>query len=415
MALLPAARRFAMGVSRVPDFRVDVVGAEFVDTSGPMPRRPLDLDALRRYAVARSLFAPTTLPRALERLGFVQADPIRAPARAQDLTLRPRVKGYRAGDLERRYARLAVEEDCLVNYGFVARSLLPMLHPRTPKHPWDAAQRARADEVLAFVRARGDTHPRDVQSAFDHGRATTWFGGSLSAGTQLLDGMHYRGMLRVVRREAGTRVYAAIDHPPVDDGADARLARARALLELVVQKYAPLPSASLGYLAGLMRYGAPDLHNEIRRAVAALREELPQAEVDGTTWLWVPGEDPAAGRWRVDPEKARLLAPFDPVVWDRRRFELLWGWAYRFEAYTPAEKRTMGHYALPLLWGDRVVGWGTTAWSEDRASLQATIGWADRGWAKEAALHAAVREDLVDLAAFLDLPEGTVRWRRGRA
>jgi uncharacterized protein YcaQ len=56
-----------------------------------------------------------------------------------------------------------------------------------------------------------------------------------------------------------------------------------------------------------------------------------------------------------------LLAPFDPVVWDRRRFELLWGWAYRFEAYTPVAKRKLGYYALPLLWGDRVVGWANVS------------------------------------------------------
>src|SRR5262249_7315780 len=77
---------------------------------------PPTLDELRRYAVARTLFAPTTLLRAIEKLGFVQADPIRAPARAQDLILRHRVRNYRAGDLERRYARLAIEEDFFVNY-----------------------------------------------------------------------------------------------------------------------------------------------------------------------------------------------------------------------------------------------------------------------------------------------------------
>ena len=75
----------------------------------------ITLADLRRFAVAHSLFAPTTLERALRRLGFVQADPIRAPARAQDLTLRHRVKDYRAGDLERRYATLGVEEDFFVS------------------------------------------------------------------------------------------------------------------------------------------------------------------------------------------------------------------------------------------------------------------------------------------------------------
>ena len=76
---------------------------------------PITLAHLRRYAIARSLFKPTTLGRAIGKLGFVQADPIRAPARAQDLTLRHRVAGYRAGDLERRYPRLPLEEDFFVN------------------------------------------------------------------------------------------------------------------------------------------------------------------------------------------------------------------------------------------------------------------------------------------------------------
>ncbi len=78
---------------------------------------------LRRFAVARSLFAPTTLRGALARMGFVQADPIRAPARAQDLILRQRVKGYRAGNLEWRYESLGIEEDFFVNYGYVTRAV----------------------------------------------------------------------------------------------------------------------------------------------------------------------------------------------------------------------------------------------------------------------------------------------------
>src|SRR5262249_39247537 len=76
------------------------------------------LEQLRRYATARSLCEPTTLRRAIARLGFVQADPRRAPARAQDLILAQRVPGYRAGELERRYPRLAIEEAFFINYGF---------------------------------------------------------------------------------------------------------------------------------------------------------------------------------------------------------------------------------------------------------------------------------------------------------
>src|SRR6202034_382670 len=91
---------------------------------------PPTLEHLRRFAIARSLFKPTTLKRAIEKLGFVQADPIRAPARAQDLTLRHRVEGYRAGDLERLYPTLAIEEDFFVNYGFLPRTHHALMHPR---------------------------------------------------------------------------------------------------------------------------------------------------------------------------------------------------------------------------------------------------------------------------------------------
>src|SRR6187399_606720 len=153
---------------------------------------PPTLSDPRRYAIARSLFKPTTLFRAIAKLGFVQADPIRAPARAQDLTLRHRVRDYRAGDLERRYPRLAVEEDFFVNYGFLARSQQALMHPRKPLVPWSAATTRRAHELLAFVRERGPVHPREVDAFFAHGRVVNYWGGSSAATTHLLDAMHYR-------------------------------------------------------------------------------------------------------------------------------------------------------------------------------------------------------------------------------
>src|ERR1044071_518782 len=168
----------------------------------------LSLDDLRRYAISRSLFKPTTLLKAISRLGFVQADPIRAPARAQDLTLRHRVTNYRAGDLERRYPRLPIEEDFFVNYGFMPRELHALMHPRTARESWTKARWRKAHEILEFVREHGVVHPRAVDAHFAHGKVTNWFGGSSNASTQLLDGMHYRGLLRIARREGGIRLYA---------------------------------------------------------------------------------------------------------------------------------------------------------------------------------------------------------------
>ena len=105
----------------------------------------ITLDHIRRFAAARSLFPPTTLTRALHRMGFVQADPIRAPARAQDLILRHRVKNYHAGDLERRYPELGIEEDFFITYGFVTREVQALMHPRSETTvPADGAQPWRA-------------------------------------------------------------------------------------------------------------------------------------------------------------------------------------------------------------------------------------------------------------------------------
>src|SRR5436853_7726976 len=112
----------------------------------------MTLDDLRRFAVALSLFAPTTLKRALHKLSFVQADPIRAPATAQDLTLRHRVKGYRAGDLERRYASLGIEEDFFINYGFVTSTVFALMHPRATLSHWTPGRRRKVVALLEFVR-----------------------------------------------------------------------------------------------------------------------------------------------------------------------------------------------------------------------------------------------------------------------
>ncbi len=182
------------------------------------------------------------------------------------------------------------------------------------------------------------------------------WGGDLNASTHLLERLHYCGLLRVSRREAGTRVYQAIDHPPLDDSPATRLERAGQLLDLVVRLYAPLPAASLGYLCGLLRNGVPHLAVETRQVQEHAKSRYAHALVDGVLWFWPRGEEPMAARNSID-ERLRFLAPFDPVVWDRRRFQLFWGWEYKLEAYVPAHKRRMGHYAMPMLWGDQVLGW----------------------------------------------------------
>jgi uncharacterized protein len=371
------------------------------------------LDHLRRYAIARSLFKPTTLGRAIDKLGFVQADPIRAPARAQDLTLRHRVAGYRAGDLERRYPKLPLEEDFFVNYGYLPRAHHQLMHPRTPRTVWTAARAAQAAAVLEFVRGRGAVHPREVDAHFAHGKVTNWFGGSSNASTELLDVMHYRGLLRVARREGGTRVYAAREAAagtgavpaPLDESTAS--SRMDALVDVVVHKYAPLSASSLSQLVRQLRGGAPQWTAQRGEALTRAKQRLTHARVDGIDWYWPAVDRPASVRWSPD-ESVRLLTPFDPIVWDRRRFELLWGWAYRFEAYTPPAKRKLGYYALPLLWRDSVIGWANAALVGGKLEIE--TGFTAKR-AREAAYRRELEAEIERMSTFLGARVGKITAR----
>ena len=222
------------------------------------------------------------------------------------------------------------------------------------------------------------------------GTVTNYWGGSSNAATHLLDGLHYGGLLRVVRREGGIRIYGARTLSPGD--ATAR-GRADALIALAIDKYAPLPVASLGGLTTRLRNTVPALAKELTAALARAKGSLPRARVDGVDWIW-PEEAP---RPALEDERVRFLAPFDPVVWDRRRFEIFWGWAYRFEAYTPVKKRKHGYYALPLLWRDRVIGWANVA-ADGRAQFGFVTGKAPRDRAFTRELEA----ELVRMKTFLE-------------
>ena len=125
---------------------------------------------------------------------------------------------------------------------------------------------------------------------------------------------------------------------------------------MILSVYAPLPVQTLNQLVTASGYGGPHLTPQVRTAVKhAVTYELEAITLDGLKYVWPANE-------KIDDEvedRVRFLAPFDPVVWDRRRFEHLHGWIYRFEAYTPAAKRKMGYYALPMLWRDQVIGWAS--------------------------------------------------------
>ncbi len=180
-----------------------------------------------------------------------------------------------------------------------------------------------------------------------------------------------------------------------------RRACRRRIVDVVVHKYAPLSASTLGQLVGHLRGGAPQWTAQRGAALARAKQRLAHARVEGIDWYWPAADAPPSVRWRPD-ESVRLLTPFDPIVWDRRRFEIFWGWAYRFEAYVPAPKRKLGYYALPLLWHERMIGWGNVTASD--GGLRCAFGYTSGRAPRDAAFRAGLEAELARMRGFLGLP-----------
>lgn len=346
---------------------------------------------LRIAAVSQTLVAPGSLASAMRTLQFVQADPIRAPARAQDLILRHRVRNYRAGDLERAFQKLDVEETILYAYGFATRAVAELAHP----HAIEALDEP-SERVLAIVREHGPLHPSDMRRWLGRKRVVNAWGGQSLETTAILERLRRRGLVRVVRRDAGVRVYGLNERA---DGAAAVAVddRVRALIGVVAHILAPVLERTLSgiaaYLVGRVVRGGSS-HRAIMKAMLAdgvyVREKI-----DGLAYWRSPRKSV-----RAENESVRFLAPFDPIVWDRRRFEHIWKWQYRFEAYTPPAKRIRGYYALPLLWRSDVIGWANARVHD--ATLDVELGYvgtkpSDSAFARE------LRRELERLEHFLSL------------
>jgi hypothetical protein len=135
----------------------------------------------------------------------------------------------------------------------------------------------------------------------------------------------------------------------------------------------------------------------VRQVHAHAKSRYAHANVGGLLWFWPQGEQRVAPRYPVD-DRLRFLTPFDPVVWDRRRFQLFWGWEYKLEAYVPARQRRLGYYAMPMLWGEEVLGWANLKVVDGR--LQHELGFVGTR-PRSSAFRLALNEALQQMETFL--------------
>ncbi|HVS51025.1 MAG TPA: crosslink repair DNA glycosylase YcaQ family protein [Opitutaceae bacterium] len=307
---------------------------------------------------------------ALAHHGYIQIDPINVCGRMHDLILRNRVADYREGDLMRLLhggaaplgakARTAFEHhlphsDVLVAFPLEAwPHLLAAMRGRTRRAgAWSGwltpRERALAPQLLAEIAHRG---PLGSEDFADTRRAHRVVWGKSSLVKSTLQKLFFHGRLLVGQRVAHRRRYdlpervlpartLALPEPSAAD-----TARWLALLKLRQRRLATLKREELRVVEDTVQpvavAGCPPLF--------CLREDAPllaslAAERTGTGAALSPTET-----------FPRLLAPLDPLIYDRRVTAALWHFDYTWEAYTPPHKRVRGHYALPVLAGTELVG-----------------------------------------------------------
>jgi uncharacterized protein len=328
----------------------------------------LSLAAARRIALAATGFArkrPAVpargdLARTVDRLALHQIDSVNVLARAHYLPPFSRLGPYDRALLDRA-AWGPKRERSLFEYWGHEASLLPMsLHPllrwrmaraERGEIGWGhvrvfaGERRSEAEAVLERIRTEGPLAASD----FGAGRPGWW---EWSDSKRALEWLFWAGLVTTATRRGNfERVYdlpervlprAILDLPTPDE--------AEAQRRLIERSARALGIATAGDLRDYFRL-KPE---PAAAAIAALTEEgvLQPVRVEGwrqPAWLHRDARCPR----RIDAQA--LLAPFDPLVWERARTERLFGFRYRIEIYTPAEKRVHGYYVLPFLAGDRLV------------------------------------------------------------
>jgi uncharacterized protein YcaQ len=332
------------------------------------PPCPVARPQARRFLLrALALDAPhPDVAAALHHHGYVQIDPINVCGRMHDLILRPRVAGYREGDLMRHLHGAATPPPAAARTAFEHHLPDTGILVALPLEAWphlQAAMRARtrrsgawsgrltpreheiAPRLLDAIGERGPLCSADFD---DRRRAHRQVWGAASLVKSTLQKLFFHGRLLIAARDGNRRRYDLPGRvlPPATLAAPeptpAETARWLALLKLRQRRLAPLKRAELRLVddavAAVAVAGCPPLY--------CLRSDLPLLAATGGA----PPADPEAGRL------LRLLAPLDPLIYDRRVTAALWDFDYTWEVYTPPARRVRGYYALPILAGERLAG-----------------------------------------------------------
>jgi hypothetical protein len=299
---------------------------------------------------------------AIRRMGVLQIDTISVVARSPYLVLWSRLGDYDPAWLEQLLAEGKLfeywaHEACFIpveDYGLYRHRMLdtvPLGWKSGAK--WMEGNAEHVARVLEHIRIKGPTRAADFERV--DGKGGGWW--EWKPEKRSLEALFTAGKVMVARRQNFHRVYDLAERvlPGWDDSQAPSMDDVRRAFVLRAVK--ALGVAKAAWVPDYHRTRPPHL------APQALADEglLLRARVEGWKEPVFVHPDHAellasAAQGSLNPTVTTLLSPFDPIVWDRRRALELFGFDYRLECYTPAEKRQYGYFTLPVLRRGQLVG-----------------------------------------------------------
>lgn len=393
-----------------------------------MPTLSLTPTQARRLAITKQRLAnPGPDPTAdgimdlFRSLGCVQIDPIRAVERTQYLVLWSRLGQYDTATLD----GLVFTDKKLFEYWAHAASIV--LTENYPIHryqaqrfaqtiggqgtrawqkrlgAWFQANKAFHDYICLEMREHG---PRALADLEDHS-VENWESGGWSSNRRvalMVQMMWERGDIMVVERQGSRKKWDLAERWLPDWTPEEQLAP-----DEVTARAAQIALQALG--VGTSRHIQnhftrgfyPNLDAVLDQLVAA--ERVVPVSIGEWPGQWfihandIPMLDSLIdGTWRP---RTTLLSPFDNLICDRDRTELMWDYRFRIEIYVPKTKREYGYYVLPILHGDRLIGRIDPRLDRKTGTLHINAVYAEADVPEDAATGRAVADAITNLADWL--------------
>ena len=365
---------------------------------------------------------PEDILSTIRRMSLLQIDTINIVARSPYLVLFSRLGAFeprwlddalRNGELMEYWAHEACflprEDFALVRHRMLAPDKMGWKY----RQAWMQEHAAEIEQLIAHIEQHGPVRSAD----FEHPRKGTSGWWEWKPHKRHLEGLFTAGKVMVIERRNFQRVYNLTQRvmPQWDDVRDL-ISQEQAEAIMLEKSARSLGLFRAQWLADYYRLRRPAL----AQALAQMQEAqtiLPvNVEGLGPAWLHaslLPLLESAQAD-KLTATHSAVLSPFDPVVWDRKRAEQLFGFSYRLECYTPAPKRQYGYFVLPLLHRGRLVGRMDAKMHRKTGVLEVIALFLEEGVSPSLQLEKGLQRAITDFArwqgaqriTFSRLPDG---------